>query len=428
MGTLITLVSLAVALSILVFVHELGHYVAAKRSGVVVEEFGFGYPPRFISFWHTKGRLVIGGETIVIPRKFTLPKGLQTFSRVVFETETDDKGRRILTQIEEVDPNDPRAATAAEIELLDPGTLFSVNAIPFGGFAKMLGEEDPSYPGSLASKSKLTRIVVLGAGSTMNFVMAVVFFALAMGLGAPAVADPENAVATAVSPGSPAEAAGILAGDIILKADDADILTMQNLIEYAWAQRGEEIALTVQRGNDLLTIVLVPRFEPPEGEGPIGIALGPRVTIKHYKWHEAILESLKQTGTMVGLIITVPVQVVRGLIPVEMARPVGPVGIGQIVGDTVQYSIDSGWWYPVMQMMGALSVAIGLTNLLPLPGLDGGRILFVIIEGIRGRRIDPAKEGLVHLIGLMLMVALLLFITWQDVVNPIPSLDWSSLF
>jgi regulator of sigma E protease len=138
--------------------------------------------------------------------------------------------------------------------------------------------------------------------------------------------------------------------------------------------------------------------------------------------------AIKQTVALIGLIVTVPVQVIRGLIPVDMARPVGPVGVGQIVGDAVQYSLDSGWWFPVMQMMGSLSVALAVTNLLPLPGLDGGRILFVIVEGIRGRRVDPAKEGLVHLIGLMLMVALMLFITWQDVVNPVPSLDWSSFF
>ena len=81
-----------------------------------------------------------------------------------------------------------------------------------------------------------------------------------------------------------------------------------------------------------------------------------------------------------------------------------------------------------MQLMGSLSVALAMTNLLPLPGLDGGRILFVIVEWIRRRRIDPSKEGLVHLVGMMLLVALMIFITWQDVVNPIPPMDWSSFF
>jgi regulator of sigma E protease len=147
-----------------------------------------------------------------------------------------------------------------------------------------------------------------------------------------------------------------------------------------------------------------------------------------YPLPEAIWSAVKQTVTLTGFIFTVPIQVIRGLIPAELARPVGPVGVGQIVGDAVQYSLDSGWWYPAMQIMGTLSVALAITNLLPLPGLDGGRILFVIVEGIRGRRIDPAKEGLVHLIGLALMVALMLFVTWQDLINPVPPVDWSSFF
>jgi regulator of sigma E protease len=128
------------------------------------------------------------------------------------------------------------------------------------------------------------------------------------------------------------------------------------------------------------------------------------------------------------LILTIPVQIIRGLLPADLARPVGPVGVGRLVGDAVQYSLASGWWFPVMQIMGTLSVALAVTNLLPLPALDGGRILFVILEGIRGRRVDPAKEGMVHLIGMLLLVALMLVITWQDLVSPLPSMDWSSLF
>jgi regulator of sigma E protease len=152
------------------------------------------------------------------------------------------------------------------------------------------------------------------------------------------------------------------------------------------------------------------------------------MTVKQYPWYEALWLGLKQVGAYIGLIITLPAQVLKGLVPADLARPVGPVGVGRLVGDAVKYSLDTGWWFPVMQMMGTLSVALAVTNLLPLPGLDGGRILFVLVEGIRGRRVDPAKEGLVHLIGMLLLVALMLFITWQDVVNPIPSLDWSSFF
>jgi regulator of sigma E protease len=432
----VTILSLVVALSIVVFVHELGHLVVAKRSKVVVEEFGFGYPPRLFTFWRGNGEIIIDGKTIVIPRKFKLPKGIRARSLVVCETSTDSRDRVVLTHIEEVAPGDPDATgpvttsqvSASHVDRLDPGTVYSVNAIPFGGFARMLGEEDPTFPGSLASKSKKTRILVLAAGAGMNLLTAVVFFALALGLGAPAIAEPQNAVVNSVAPGSPAEASGLLPKDLILRADEREILTITDLQEHTRAHLGESIELTVQRGDELVTITVVPRVTPPEGEGPMGISLTPRMTVKRYPWHEALWLGLKQTLAYIKLIITLPVQVIRGLIPADLARPVGPVGVGRLVGDAVQYSLDTGWWFPVMQMMGTLSVALAVTNLLPLPALDGGRILFVIVEGIRGRRVDPAKEGLVHLIGMLLLVALMLFITWQDVVNPVPSLDWSSFF
>jgi regulator of sigma E protease len=381
-----------------------------------------------LTFWHSEGDIVIGGERIIIPRNFKLPQGIQARQLVTYRTGTDKKGRQVLTHIEGVEPEDPTAVSASSVDRLDPGTLFSINAIPFGGFARMLGEEDPTFPGSLASKSKITRIVVLAAGAGLNLLTAVVFFALALRLGAPAVAEPQNAVVNSIAPGSPAEASELQPGDVIIGADDRDILTITELQEHTQAHLGVPVVLTVERDEQTLQIPVVPRVTPPEGEGPIGISLSPRMTVKKYPWHEAFWLGLKQTTGYINLIVTLPVQVIRGLVPADLARPVGPVGVGRLVGEAVQYSLDSGWWFPVMQMMGTLSVALAVTNLLPLPALDGGRILFVIVEGIRGRRVDPAKEGLVHLIGMLLLVGLMLLITWQDVVNPVPSLDWASLF
>jgi regulator of sigma E protease len=347
---------------------------------------------------------------------------------VRYTSVTDEKGRKVLASISPVLPEDPEADAASRVELLDSGTIYSLNAVPFGGFTKMLGEEDPTYPGSLASKSKRTRIMVLAAGSGMNLLAAVLFFSLAMVVGAPALADPENAVVSSVLPGTPAESSGIEPGDLILQADEADILTIEDLQRHTLSHLGEPIVLTIQRGDEILDVTVVPRTSHPPDEGPIGITLTPRTTIERYPWYEALWHGLKEVVTLTGFIISVPMQILRGLIPADLARPVGPVGVGQLVGDAVQFSLDTGWWFPVMQMMGTLSVALALTNLLPLPAMDGGRILFIIVEGIRGRRLDPAKEGMVHLVGMLLLVALMLFITWQDVVNPIPSLDWSSLF
>ncbi len=425
---IVTLVGLVVVLSLLVFVHELGHYLAAKMSGVVVEEFGLGYPPRLFTLGRTRGKAVIDGKEIIIPGRLELPRELSSGSVVLYEVAADAKGRQILTRIEVVDAEEPSAAVASQVDFLDPGTVFSFNAVPFGGFARMRGEEDPTAAGSLASKSKRTRIFVLSAGAVMNLLTAVLFFSLAMMLGAPTVADPEYAVVNSVAPGSPAEAVGLYPGDVILGADGTELPTISSLQEYTQAHLGEPIVLAVQRGEQLLEISVAPRVDPPAGEGPIGIGLSPRTTIKRYPWYEALWSGAKQTVALTGFIFTVPVQVIQGLIPAELARPVGPVGVGQLVGDAVQYSLDTGWWYPAMQIIGSLGVALAVTNLLPLPGLDGGRILFVIVEAIRGRRVDPAKEGLVHLIGLAFLVALMLFITWQDLINPVPSVDWSSFF
>jgi regulator of sigma E protease len=428
MSALVTLVGLVVTLSVVVFVHELGHLVAAKRAKVVVQEFGLGYPPRLFAFWRSEGAIVINGKRIIVPRGFDLPRDLRALTSVAYRTATDSKGREILTHIEEIAPGYEEGQGTGFVDHLDGGTIYTLNAVPFGGFAKMLGEEDPTYPGSLASKGKLARIVVLAAGATMNVLTAVIFFALAFRLGAPVVADPENAVIVEVAPGSPAEAAGLEVGDIILAADDTSIDAVVDILRHTRDNLGREIVLTVQRDEDLLTIPVVPRPEPPEEEGPVGIALSPRMTVQKFGWGEALWSGLRQTVSYVGLIITIPVQIIRGLVPADLARPVGPVGVGRLVGDAVQYSMASGWWFPVMQMIGTLSIALAVTNLLPLPGLDGGRILFVIIEAIRGRRVDPAKENLVHLIGLLLLVALMLFITWQDLINPVPGLDWSRFF
>ena len=268
MNAVVVIVSLFAALSIMVLVHELGHLLAAKRSKVVVEEFGIGYPPRVFSFWRSDGEIILDGEKIVIPRRLKMPEGLRARSLVRYSSVTDEKGRKVLTSITPVLPEDPEADAASSVELLDSGTIYSLNAVPFGGFTKMLGEEDPTYPGSLASKSKRTRIMVLAAGSGMNLLAAVLFFSLAMVVGAPALADPENAVVSSVLPGTPAESSGIEPGDLILQADGADILTIEDLQRHTLSHLGEPIVLTIQRDDEILDITVVPRTShPPERSG-----------------------------------------------------------------------------------------------------------------------------------------------------------------
>jgi len=365
---MLTAISFVVVLSLLVFVHELGHFVVAKRAGVKVEEFGFGYP---------------------------LPNGLLT------------------------------------ITLLRRGeTTYTLNPIPFGGFTRMAGEEDPDVERSLASRSKLVRIGVLSAGSVMNILLGIVFFALCFMWGWPQPVEFENVMITGVRSGSPAEQADLKVGDIVVRADGKYIDNPDDLVAHTLTKLNQEMLLVVKREGKIIQVRVTPRLDS-ENISRIGVAIDAAPTkygLKTYPFGKAILQGLKQAIGVIALTFYIPVLVIRGLLSVEMARPIGPVGIAQLAGQAVQQSVEIGWWFPILNLMALLSTGLAMANLLPLPGLDGGRMLFVIVEAIRGKRIDPEKEGAVHLIGLALLVTLMIFITYQDITTPVQTVDWTGMF
>jgi len=146
-----------------------------------------------------------------------------------------------------------------------------------------------------------------------------------------------------------------------------------------------------------------------------------------YPLDRAIVLGARETGSTMALIAIVPVQIIRGLIPADQARPTGIVGIARMTADAVEQTVDTGWLFPIVQMMAVISIAIGVTNLLPIPALDGGRLFFVLLEAIRGKRIPPEREGAIHFIGLTALLALMLVITYFDVTTDIPTFDWSTL-
>lgn len=365
---MLTVVSVVVVLSLLVFVHELGHFVVAKRAGVKVEEFGLGYP---------------------------LPNGLLTLT--LFK-----RGE----------------------------TIYTLNPIPFGGFVRMAGEEDPKAERGLASKSKLTRVGVLSAGSIMNILLGIVLFTLCFMLGWPEPVEFKNAIIEGVLSGSPAEQAGLKVGDIIIRADDEYIDSPDELVAYTRTKLNQEMILEVKRGEKIIPIRVIPRLDS-EGVSRIGVRIAPVVTKigpKPYPFGEAIRHGLTQTVGVIAFTFYIPVLVIRGLLSIEMVRPIGPYGIAQLAGQAVQQSVETGWWFPILSLMALLSIGLAVANLLPLPGLDGGRIFFVIVEAIRGKRIDPEKEGAVHLIGIAFLVTLLIFITYQDITTPVQTVDWTGMF
>ena len=544
----ITIIAFIIILSVLIFVHELGHFVVAKRAGITVEEFAIGFPPRAIKVWQDEGQITLDGQTYIIGRKMTVPRHIQPGAQVYAETSSDDQGRPVLTAIqlaaqeEDENPKQPVDSEARffnmfnapalgsdalpagterptfNVDALVRPTEYSINWIPLGGYVRMVGEEDPTDPGSFASKSKKARFAVLVAGSLMNLVAAVVFFALSAMSGVPQTEI--GTVVTDLVPGAPADEAGIRVGDVIVgAADGTEFKYDGDLINYIETRKGQEVTLRLERNGESLETSLIPRVDPPENQGSMGVAIRYRpiaeaiieavepespaasaglqagdivvgadetqfkyadalfdyiteqpsaeivldierngqtlqvplplnaeplaeelnisgatidqkfqTTTTYYPAQTAILRGFSQTAEYVGLTFYVPVAILQNIFPAELARPTGPVGIYQQTGSAVQAAISLDWWFPVLWLTAVLSTALAVTNLLPLPALDGGRIFFIIVEAIRGKRIAPEKEGAIHFIGLALLMTLMLVITYYDVINPIPTIDWGNLF
>ena len=473
-----TILAFILILSLLIFVHELGHFVVAKRSGITVEEFAIGFPPRLVKLWQDEGKITLDGQPYVIGRNIAVPRSVEPGAQVYAETTTDDKGRQVVSYMEpiEADPtkeetsppentSTPNSETrlfsmftpkkklaqpadvasserrAYHVDALTRPTEYSINMIPLGGYVRMLGEEDPTDPGSFASKSKRVRLAVLAAGSLMNLALAVVLFTFTSMSGVPEpvmgtnLAGEEAPVAqtviTQVVPDAPADQAGLEEGDILLGTESVDFNHIGDLIHYVNSNKGNEITLVVQRDGDTLTAALTPRQNPPEGQGAMGVGIsydGIENNRVYYPLSTAMVRGVTQTGEYIGLVFYMPIAIMRDIIPAEAARPTGPVGIYQQTGSAVNAAVEMDWWFPILWLTAILSTALAVTNLLPLPALDGGRIMFIIVEALRGKRIAPEKEGAIHFIGLALLLTLMIVISYYDVSNPIPTIEWADLF
>lgn len=342
---LTTLIYFLIVFSLLVFTHELGHFLVAKWRGVKVEEFGFGYPPRLFT----------------------------------------------ITKI--------------------GGTELTVNAIPFGGFVRFLGENDPTVPGSLASQGWRVRGGVFIAGAVMNMVLAALLFGATALIGEPVPITEVEIIE--VGSGSPAEAAGMKVGDLILELDGLEITDSLALQRYTHERVGQEVYLLLEREGERLEVALTPRLHPPSGEGPMGIAMHTVVVgtkLVRYEAWRAIPIGISRTFRAVGVIVFGLIYMVRGLISPELA---GPIGIAQATAQVAQMGLPF-----LLQFTAFLSVNLALINLLPFPGLDGGRLAFVLLEVLRGgRKIDPEKEGLVHLIGMFILIGLVLVVSYFDILR-----------
>lgn len=363
----------------LMFVHELGHFIAAKRAGIRVEEFGMGFPPRALTLFKR-------GET-----------------------------------------------------------TYTLNWLPIGAFVKMTGEDGAAVvdPRSFGAQSKRWRVIVLLAGPVMNFLFAIpVLFLAYLLLYAQPVATQYKIT---VSPGSNAEKIGMRTGDIVLAANGVDATdyllpkdtpatiskaelerlrrapaTDSVLRQQASASIGKPFSVTVLREeNGIKRQVEVSGALPATADTkvPLGVSLEAQL-VRSARVALTVGEAFDQmsldVGRALGAMVTIPLDVLRGRLAAEVARPVGPIGITQIGVSLWQQGP-----FPFVQFAGLLSILIGISNLLPIPALDGGRILFILIEWIRGRRIDPVREQWIHAVGMIFVLALAAVIALFDIIRPV---------
>jgi regulator of sigma E protease len=300
------------------------------------------------------------------------------------------------------------------------GTIFSLNAIPLGGFVRPKGENDPTVEGGLAAAKPLVRIGVFLAGPLANILTAVVLYSLIfVRIGAPDPSRANEVLINVVAENSPAAAAGLRAGDTITKVNDQVIDSTEKLHDIVYANLGRELVFEYLRDGQINTVKLTPRANPPEGQGAIGIVMGtPTMPLSPIV---AIPAGLTATYEHSKALIGVVGNIIQGQMPQGEARLVGYKGMYDIYENVREEDSSSG--YPsgvsILSFLTSISISLGLLNLLPIPALDGGRILFVIPELLFRKRIPQKYENVINAIGFAFMLILLLVINLQDFINPV---------
>ncbi|QNO16455.1 RIP metalloprotease RseP [Alkalicella caledoniensis] len=284
-------------------------------------------------------------------------------------------------------------------------TLYGIRIFPLGGYVKVLGEEgkDVESEDSYQSKTVLQRFLFVFAGAFMNFVLAVVIFMIIfLAVGVPADIPEIGSVAEQ----GIADIAGFRKGDHVLEIDGEPVKTWTELVEQISTSPGEELDFRISRNGQIINLQVTPRFDDQTERGMIGIG-SPTKTVALF---EGVKASFRETLSVATLIVESLQMLFRG--KASTSDIAGPVGIVVMVGESARHGLSS-----LLYLTALLSVNLGILNLLPVPALDGSRLVFLLIEAVRGKPIDPEKEGLVHIIGFGLLLLLMVFILYNDIIN-----------
>lgn len=352
LGDARTLILFVLTFTAIIAVHEFGHYLTARLLGMKVLEFAFGFPPKVLSIVHG-------------------------------------------------------------------GIAYSINAIPFGGFVRILGQDDFSIhqegegdPRAFTSKPWWAQAIVLVAGVSMNVVLALVVLTIAFASGTTA---PNGDVRVdQVAAGSPAEKAGIQVNDMVRSIDGKPVTSSRDLVNAVRAKARTETEVTLQlerNGRPVPDVKAIPRAEPPDGEGPLGIRLEDVQAPVAVPIPQAFGQAAALSRDVVGQILELPGQILTSRSGGSDGPAVsGPIGIFQVTGQVAQFGIPT-----FLKLVGVLSVNLAVLNIVPFPGLDGGRLFFVLVAGIFRKRLSPQLEAMVHAVGFALLLALLVVVSISDI-------------
>ncbi len=344
---MLTIIAFIFVFSILIFFHELGHFIAAKASGVRVYKFAFGFGPRILGFTKNK-------------------------------------------------------------------TEYLICLIPLGGYVKMAGEmgqedvkktsEEVPEEQRFDKKTLGIRALIVALGPFMNIATAVVIFSLIFfSNGIPVVT---NYVLTVVENG-PAEQAGIFSGDKIIAINSIKMEDPKRIANIINESSGEELQITLDRGGEVIEVFVIPKYDDGYKKGLIGISF--EISVEKINIFSAFFKGLMTTGNIIKLIFSNTIEMITGKIPLEIA---GPLGIAQMTGEAAKLGFLN-----LLYFTAILSIFIGLFNLLPIPILDGGHILILAIEKLRGKPLEAEKINFMYLIGISLMIIIFIIATYKDILR-----------
>ncbi|MCL2285888.1 MAG: M50 family metallopeptidase [Firmicutes bacterium] len=362
-------------LGLVVFVHELGHFIMARRAGIFVEEFAMGMGPKLLTF----------------------------------------KGKK---------------KSLSPIEGQENVTLYTLRALPLGGFCKMRGMEEnvPEDTEAFSNKSVFSRFLVIAGGSAMNFLLAVLMFSILIFL-----TGYYTPIVTNVAQGMPAQQAGLQIGDRITHINGSRVSLWENFRFMLDTSGGSTMNVRVNRDGQRVNLSITPEMGT---DGVFRIGMNPTSRVGFLDRNHQYAATLERAGIvgsigtaidMIGFHIRAPFRILSRFVtrqPVpEGAEVVSIIGIGAQVTEIYQYTMAQEEYairstvITMLFLAALISVAIGTMNLLPIPALDGARLVFLIIEGIRRKPVSPEREGMVHMVGFVLLIVLLLFVAYRDIAN-----------